>query len=258
MARCKALRLAPRESLFVWQCLSLAAVVSALAMAPAGIAVTTLPAWATLLALTCSGAMLARLLWSGHRTGTRLRAGRRRHLTLVDALGTHAGADVRVLDHPTPTAYCLPGLRHRVVLTQGALRVLPPDQLDAVLAHERAHLRGRHDLVLEFFQVLHGAVPSWLRAPGALREVRLLVEVLADRSARREAGPVALAHALVTLARSRHPDAALAAGDDSVATRDRMRLLSEPEAGAPLRLALVAFGAAVLLAPVALLAVALG
>jgi hypothetical protein len=37
-----------------------------------------------------------------------------------------------------------------------------------------------------------------------------------------------------------------------------MRLLSEPEAGAPLRLALVAFGAAVLLAPVALLAVALG
>ena len=85
-------------------------------------------------ALAFSAAMLARLLWSGHRVGTRLRSERRRHRELVDALGTThdsaatsrwPGGEVRVLAHPTPTAYCLPGRRHRVVLTEGTLLALP-------------------------------------------------------------------------------------------------------------------------------------
>ena len=42
------------------------------------------------------------------------------------------------------------------------------EELAAVLAHERAHLRHRHDLVLEFFTVLHTAAPPRLRSAAAL------------------------------------------------------------------------------------------
>jgi hypothetical protein len=47
-----------------------------------------------------------------------------------------------------PRRYCVPSLRHRVVLTTGAVAALEPRQLRAVIAHERAHLWGRHDLVI--------------------------------------------------------------------------------------------------------------
>jgi Zn-dependent protease with chaperone function len=261
-------RRAPFEALVVWQCVAAAGVLAALAVAPAAVASAALPGWATAAALALSAAMLARLLWSGHRVGTRLRAERHRHRELVDALGTHdagpaaraAGSEVRVLAHPTPTAYCLPGRRRRVVLTEGTLSALPSDELAAVLAHERAHLRARHDLVLEFFTVLHEAVPARVRAVAALREVRLLVEVLADRAARRVAGPVPLARALVSLAGGAHPETALGATDGTgiSATRDRMLLLSEPDAPVALRVAMLAFAVAVLATPVVLLAVAVG
>ncbi|WP_082590170.1 M56 family metallopeptidase [Phycicoccus sp. Soil748] len=272
MAGLTRFRRAPFEALVVWQCVALAGVVAALAVAPAAVASAGLPGWATAVALALSAAMLARLLWSGHRVGTRLRSERRRHRELVDALGTHddsvatraAGSEVRVLAHPTPTAYCLPGRRQRVVLTEGTLLALPADELSAVLAHERAHLQARHDLVLEFFTVLHEAVPPRLRAVEALREVRLLVEVLADRAARRVAGPVPLARALVSLAGGAHPETALGATDGpgahagTSATRDRMLLLTEPDAPLVLRVGMLAFAVAVLATPVLLLVVAVG
>ena len=242
----------------VWQAVALAAMVAALSVAPAGVLSTTLPTWAVVIAMLFSGAMLARLLWSGHTIGTRLRAQRREHRILVDALGTDTGDHVRVLAHPTPTAYCLPGLRRRVVLTEGALATLPPDELAAVMAHERAHLRARHDLVLEFFTVLHRAVPVRLRAAEALREVHLLIEVLADRAARRAVGPVPLARALAALAAGSHPHTALGATEDRATTSARMRLLTEPVAAPWLRAAMLGFAGAVLAAPVVLLAVAVG
>jgi Zn-dependent protease with chaperone function len=258
MAQCRGFRRAPREALLVWQCLSMGAVLSALAVAPATLASMPASLAATAAAVAFSAVMLARLLWSGHRTGTRLRTARWRHRTLVDALGTHTDAEVRVLDHATPTAYCLPGRNHRVVLTRGALAALPRDELEAVLAHERAHLRARHDLILEFFVVLHAAAPARLRAPEALREVRLLVEVLADRAARRTVGALPLARALMTLAGGAQPEAALGAGTDRSVTRDRLALLAEPPAPTALRAVMLGFAAAVLVAPLVLLALALG
>lgn len=265
LARVASLRRAPREALVLWQAVSLAAVVSAVALGP----VAVLLLWpdqplVIAAAVVLSAGVLLRVLVSGHQVGTRLRADRRRNRTLVDALGTdpppgHA-AELRVIAHPTPTAYCLPGLRRRVVLSEGALAALPPDELAAVLAHERAHLRARHDLVLEFFTVLHTAAPRWLRAAAALREVQLLIEVLADRAARRAAGEVALGRALVTLARGEHPDAALGAARDRTesATRARMELLAQPEASALARAGVLAAAAAVVAAPVALAALAVG
>ncbi|MGZ4599610.1 M56 family metallopeptidase [Oryzihumus sp.] len=269
MSRRTGFRRSPRPALVVWQCVSLAAVLAALAAGPAVIPATaghgSGRAVVGGLALALSAGMLLRLLWSGHRVGTRLRAVRREHRELVDLLGlpddvdapqvTHRDGTVRVLAHPTPTAYCLPGLRRRVVLTRGALESLPPDQLAAVLAHERAHLRARHDLVLEFFTVLHRAVPPWLRSEAALAEVRLLVEVLADRAAVRVAGVTPVARALVTLAQGRHPEAAMAAGGGTALPR--MELLAAAERPARWLSALMyAFAAAVIAVPVALVALA--
>ena len=114
------------------------------------------------------------------------------------------------------------------------------------------------DLVLEFFTVLHRATPARLRAGAALREVHLLIEVLADRAARRAVGPVPLARALVALAAGSHPETALGATEDRATTAARMRLVAEPDASSWLRLSMVAFAIGVLAAPVALLVVAVG
>ena len=124
-----------------------------------------------------------------------------------------------------------PGLRRRVVLTEGTLAALPPDELAAVMAHERAHLRARHDLVLEFFTVLHRAVPARLRAPAALREVHLLIEVLADRAARRRRRSRA-ARSRPGRARRGQPSRHRARRDGGLraTTSARMRLLTEPAA----------------------------
>lgn len=255
MARLVLFRRAPRAALVAWQAVSLAAVLSALAAAPA--AVPSLQRTGGLLlavALVVSGLVFARLLLSGHRIGTRLRAARNRHRDLVDLLATQhdSGGRVRVLDHPTPTAYCLPGRRSRVVLTQGALAALPGQELDAVLAHERAHLRGRHDLLLEYFSVLHHSVPRPLRSSAALAEVRLLVEALADRAAVHTSGPVTTARALTRLAQGQAPEAGLGAdGDGTTAVRIRL-LAADPLPAATVWL-MHAYAGVVLALPLALL-----
>lgn len=70
----------------------------------------------------------------------------------------------RVLDGPLPLAYCLPRLAPRVVLSYAALQALSAEQVRAVLAHEQAHLRARHDLVLESFTAAYQPVPGPLRS----------------------------------------------------------------------------------------------
>ena len=159
---------------------------------------------------------------------------------------------VRVLEHPTPTAYCVPGLRQRVVLSRGTIDALPADQLAAVLAHERAHLRARHDLVLECFPVVHTTVPDAVRSDAGMREVNLLVELLADRAAVRAVGAPPLARALVALARGRRPGATL--GSVGTTIRSRLELLAAPPAS-PWRSTVVYVASAVVLAaPLALVA----
>ena len=67
-------------------------------------------------------------------------------------------------------------------------------------------------------------MPGPLRSPEALAEVRLLVEALADRAAVRRSGEVATARALLTLAGSRAPEAALGVGTTAPV---RLRLLAD-------------------------------
>ena len=283
MARLVSFRRAPRAALVAWQSVSLSAVLAALLAAPAAVPYLGpgTPVWlacssldpcdATIwwienrrwivlgVAATLTLLVLGRLLLSGHRIGTRLRSARARHRELVDVLAEPASArqadGIRVLDHATPTAYCLPGRRSRVVLTQGALAALPDDELEAVLAHERAHLRGRHDLLIEYFTVLHHSVPGPVRSPEAMREVRLLVEALADRAAVRQSGAVTTARALLTLAQGQAPEAGLGAGGDGT-TAARMRLLAAEPLPALTVVLMYTYAAVVLALPLALLTLA--
>lgn len=283
MARQTRFRRAPRAALVAWQAVALAGVLSALAAAPVAVleitshgAATGSPAALVGVAVAVSGLVLASLLINGHLVGTRLRAARRRHRALLELVGREEqAADVRyrVVPHETPTAYCVPGLRGHVVLTDGTLNSLKKDELAAVLAHERAHLAQRHDLVLELFTVLHSAAPRPIRAPQAMREVKLLIEVLADRAARNAAGEVPLARALVALANGAPPLATLGARGYSPAiaakqpggaapraashTLARMHLLALPAAPVMLGALVYLFSAGVLAAPITLIALTL-
>jgi Zn-dependent protease with chaperone function len=83
-----------------------------------------------------------------------------------------------------------------LVLSEGILTTLTDSELAAVLAHERAHLRERHDLVVLPF-VAWGATAAWV--PGmakAQAAVAALVEMRADDVANAHVGSAALAGAL--------------------------------------------------------------
>ena len=113
--------------------------------------------------------------------------------------------DVRLLDHPTAVAYTLPGWHSRVVLSAGMLDLLPRAELAAVIDHERAHVRSRHDLLVLPFQAW-GTALGWL--PGvraAAVAVAELTEMLADDWASRRSSCRTLARALATVALSGVP-----------------------------------------------------
>lgn len=127
-----------------------------------------------------------------------------------------------VVDHPAAAAYCVPGLRSAIVISAGALDLLDQAELAAVLAHERAHLRARHDLVLLPFTALLRAFRWSAVAREANREVALLVEMMADDRARRLLPARELATALLRVGTSgggRAPTGALAAAGGSAQAR---------------------------------------
>jgi Zn-dependent protease with chaperone function len=255
LTRLPDLRRTPRAAMVLWQSVALAGVLAALG---AGLSLVTsrldrdssVTSYAvTAIPLAITGLVLARLLLSGHRVGTDLRGLRRRHRQLVDLLAEDRDG-VHVLEHEAPTAYCLPGLRSRVVVSSGAVQSLTPAELAAVLAHERAHVRARHDLVLEAFTVLQQAFPAVVTSRQALDEVRLLVEVLADRAARRRHGAASLVaafHALGTGGASAAPDSALAASGTGL--RARLDLLLDERRHRLQAAALLVAAAAVIVLP---------
>jgi Zn-dependent protease with chaperone function len=174
---------------------SLLAALGALAARPTAVLWLGLDhALALVAGLALAGWLLAVLAVTTSRT---LRA-RRRHRDLLDVLATPwpVVPGARVLDHPVPVAYCLPGRRSRLVLSAGALDTLDPVQVDAVLAHERAHLRERHDLVVLPF-VAWGATAPFVRGMVCAQvAVAALIEMRADDVAAARVAPAELAGAL--------------------------------------------------------------
>jgi Zn-dependent protease with chaperone function len=164
---------------------------------------------AFLLALRLVGVLVAVTV----RT-TRMRA---RHRDLIDLLGTPwpAVPGAHVLDHPVPVAYCLPGMRARLVLSAGVLDALDPAGVRAVLAHERAHLRERHDLVVLPF-VAWGATAPFVRGMVCAQvAVAALIEMRADDVAAGRVAPAQLTGALRSMGGTA-PAAALSSFTDAL------------------------------------------
>jgi Zn-dependent protease with chaperone function len=156
----------------------------------------------TVLQLACLVAglmLLAVLCWilvAASATVIRARERQRALLSLL-AHGDPKVPGALVVDHPAAAAYCLPGLRSTIVLSAGVLALLDDQELAAVLAHERAHLRERHDLVLLPFSALLRAFRWAAVARQAQRAVALLVEMHADDRALRHRPARELATALL-------------------------------------------------------------
>lgn len=240
---------APRAAMALWQSIAVAAVLSAfscgLAIAAnllvpdaqgrpttnplqevASLGIVLWSIYVTVFLLTLF--VGARLIYSVIRVGLRTRARRSAHRQLIDLLdridrttpdSPLSARDVRMLEVDQPMAYCLPGLRQRVVLSEGTVARLSRDELEAVIGHERAHLRARHDLILEAFIAVHDAFPRFVRSRSALGAVQLLVELLADDTAIRTSGRTQLGRALVACADSVAPRGAMAIGGPSTLAR---------------------------------------
>jgi Zn-dependent protease with chaperone function len=220
---------APRAAMVLWQAIAVAAVLSAFS---AGIAIASRlfvpgadgrptaspaaeigrlgwPLWLLDVGVFALTLLIgARLTVAVIRVAVATRRRRAHHRMLVDLLGMSSdavsaracarGRDLRVLEVAQPLAYCLPGVRGRVVVSEGTLDSLAEAEVAAI-----------------------AAFPRFVRSASALDAVQLLAELLADDAAVRAAGRTPLARALVTCASGRTPAGALAAGGTHTLLRVR-------------------------------------
>ena len=114
--------------------------------------------------------------------------------------GTTAGAHTVMLDDPRPAAYCVAGRPAAIVVTSGAIAVLDPPQLAAVLAHEHAHLAHGHHVLATATRGLAAAFPGVPLFTRGAAEVTRLTEMAADDSAARTSGRRTLVAALIAIA----------------------------------------------------------
>ncbi|MFE3601471.1 M56 family metallopeptidase [Streptomyces sp. NPDC059142] len=181
-------------------------------------------------------------------TVRRSRRARQRRLDLLALVGVPAPEyGATVVEHDVPAVYCLPGRRRRVVVSRGALDVLSDDQLRAVLAHEHAHLAGRHHLLLMATDAFARAFPGLPLARHARAQTALLLEMAADDRALRHHPRETLAAAMCQVAAGAAPHGALGAGGPGTVIRVRRLLAPQPR---PHRAAWLAIVAASCAAPV--------
>lgn len=195
-----------------------------------------------LLAVAASG-----LLWVAAADGRRLLAAWRLAARSSPGLVVTGGAD--------PLAYALPGWPGRIVVSRALLRQLDAGERRALLAHERAHLRQRHDLHVLAARLAAGANPLLWGLPGA---VRAAAERQADEYAAVVVGDRrTVAHAIAGAAGVRPaPVSVLAAGGADVPRRVAAllapaapnRLVGAGRVGVPLLLVGLACVSALLLA----------
>lgn len=109
------------------------------------------------------------------------------------------GYRVRVLPDEHPSAFALPRRLGGIVVSTAALRVLSAPELDAVLAHEQAHLNQRHHTIAaisDHIARVFKPVPLIRHSASA---VPLYLEIAADNAARRLTGTRPLASAILKL-----------------------------------------------------------
>ncbi|TMR96288.1 M56 family metallopeptidase [Nonomuraea basaltis] len=265
MSRSRLTWRAPRTSLLIWQAIGLTLVLSvigaalAIGLAPYRLGIVPalagfardlargdLPAEITPFHLLLTACGIATTVWlavafAGSAGSVAALRRRQRSLLGLIARPHPELPEALVVEHPAVAAYCVPGRKAAIVVSTGSLDLLTDQELRAVLTHELAHARERHDLVILPFAALHRAFPASRHVRAMLDAVALLVEMRADDRAAREIDHMTLAaalHRFRTCDRIASPPGTLGgAGEDLDARIDRLSAL--PHTPLPMRLLLL-------------------
>ncbi len=196
--------------------------------------------------------LIGRLLGCLALTFFSARRTRLRHAEILHLLSEPSQnyPDTRIISSDEAVAYCLPqGPRKgTAVLSTGLLEVLSEDERSAVIAHEKAHLDFRHDILVIPFAAWHRALPFFSATAIGLNSVNRLIEFMADDQARDRIDPDVLARAVAAAARI-SPD------HREALSAERIMRLSQPRhpARAMVRLFSCMAAAGLLLIPTVLL-----
>ncbi|MDJ0464106.1 M56 family metallopeptidase [Streptomyces sp. H27-C3] len=206
------------------------------------------PGMAQQLAVALPGTVMLALIGSFALHVLRARSARARHRDALDLVGRHSEhLHATVLAYDAPAAYCLPGWRSRIVVSDAAVELLSSEQLDAVLEHERAHVAGRHHLVLAAAEAF-ASVFRWVPLARHIKEqTALLLEMIADDRALRTHSHAVFATAMYEMAAATTPRGAFAIGGHTALVRLR-RVLGPRRAPHPVLRGAAA--AAAVIAPV--------
>lgn len=168
------------------------------------------PVWPLPVAVSVAVMMIGRTAWAAHSVRRTTR-----HLgCLAEAAATgRVEHDALVVPISAPPAFVT---GHRVVVSSRLVDELPPEQLAAVLAHETAHLDGRHARLALWAHAIRRGLLNVPPARRAERRVRRELEALADRAAARRIGDPAPVVAALNGLRGRpsHVAAMLFSADD--------------------------------------------
>lgn len=223
LSRASWVHTSPHWGIWAWQALTIA-VAGAIVLVPVTLAIPLLPissrlaellqtttfhlvehyntpggGWLAVLALLLAFLLVARIGWLAAANVHRAAHRRRKQLDALTLVGRDHPDGFVVVEHDVPFVYCLPGRRRRVVVTSSVLDLLSARELTLVLAHERTHLRVRHDIALALAEALARTFALLPLFRQAHDEIMTLVEMQADDAAQDVADRSALAHALVIL-----------------------------------------------------------
>lgn len=139
--------------------------------------------------------LLGSLLWEAR--SARLHRARHREVLALVSEPREGTPETRVIDTDHALAYSVAGGSGTTVVSTGLLALLDDEERDAVLAHEREHLRLRHDLLTLAFASWHRMLPFLPATRTALEAVSAAIEIMADDAARRSVSDRAFVRALM-------------------------------------------------------------
>lgn len=192
------------------------------------------------------------------RALSRMRTHTFAHADAVRLVGRSDGSGVVFIEASERAAYCVAGRPPAIVVTTAALAALDDAQLAAVVAHERAHLMGRHAYVVAAVRGLTAALPKVGLFTSAATHIGSLLEMCADDAAVRQHGRQPLLAGLLTLSGANAPAHGLAAAGVAVLARAE-RLFDPPRGLARIQTRITLGGAvgAMAATPVAIVALSL-
>jgi Zn-dependent protease with chaperone function len=182
--------------------------------------------WPNIVVGTLVVALMIRYAFCAFQTAREARRQKLAALERGSETKAFRGASITVVSAPAPVAYTAGLLRPLIVVSTGFLSDIPAAERAAVLAHERAHVRGSHPVLLfvgRSVERAFGFIPPVQEAAALLLTG---LELAADDAAVRSTGdPLVVARALVRMGSVVvGPAAALSAAGGDLSLRGR-RLL---------------------------------